>query len=58
VEIAGEVARPARYDLDDLLRPHTVQERVCRLRCVEAWSMVVPWRGIPLSDVIGRVQPG
>jgi len=57
VEIAGEVARPARYDLDDLLRPHTVQERVYRLRCVEAWSMVVPWRGIPLRDVIGRVQP-
>ena len=57
VEIAGEVARPARYDLDDLLRPHTVQERVYRLRCVEGWSMVVPWRGIPLRDVIGRVQP-
>ena len=57
VEVAGEVARPARYDLDDLLRPHTVQERVYRLRCVEAWSMVVPWRGIPLRDVIGRVQP-
>ena len=57
VEIAGEVARPARYDLDDLLRPHTVQERVYRLRCIEAWSMVVPWRGIPLRDVIGRVQP-
>jgi sulfoxide reductase catalytic subunit YedY len=57
VEIAGEVARPARYDLDDLLRPHTVQERVYRLRCIEAWSMVIPWRGIPLRDVIGRVQP-
>jgi len=57
VEIAGEVARPARYDLDDLLRPHAVQERVYRLRCVEAWSMVVPWRGIPLRDVIGRMQP-
>jgi len=57
VEIAGEVARPAWYDLDELLRPHAVQERVYRLRCVEAWSMVVPWRGIPLRDVIGRVQP-
>ncbi|MBI1723470.1 MAG: protein-methionine-sulfoxide reductase catalytic subunit MsrP [Gemmatimonadetes bacterium] len=57
VEIAGEVARPARYDLDDLLRPMRVEERVYRHRCVEAWSMVIPWMGFPLADLINRVQP-
>jgi methionine sulfoxide reductase catalytic subunit len=57
VEVGGEVARPARYDLDDLLRGLAVQERVYRLRCVEAWSMVIPWRGVPLRDVLNRLQP-
>jgi methionine sulfoxide reductase catalytic subunit len=57
VEVGGEVARPARYDLDDLLRGFAVQERVYRLRCVEAWSMVIPWRGVPLRDVLNRLQP-
>jgi len=57
VEIAGEVAKPARYDLDDLLRPVKVEERVYRMRCVEAWSMVIPWMGFPLRDLIDRVQP-
>jgi len=57
VEIAGDVARPARYDLDDLLRPVTLEERVYRMRCVEAWSMVIPWMGFPLRDLIDRVQP-
>ncbi len=57
VEIAGEVAKPGTVDLDDLLRPHTVEERIYRLRCVEAWSMVIPWRGIPLGDIIKRFEP-
>jgi sulfoxide reductase catalytic subunit YedY len=57
VEIAGEVKRPAVYDLDDLLKPHTPVERVYRLRCVEAWSMVIPWLGIPLRDIIDRLEP-
>jgi sulfoxide reductase catalytic subunit YedY len=57
VEVAGEAAHPARYDLDDLLRHVTVQERVYRLRCVEAWSMVIPWMGFPLRELIDRVQP-
>ena len=57
VEVAGEVERPAVYDLDDLLAPHTAEERVYRLRCVEAWSMVIPWTGIPLADVIRRLEP-
>jgi sulfoxide reductase catalytic subunit YedY len=57
VEIAGEVKRPAVYDLDDLLKPFTPVERVYRLRCVEAWSMVIPWLGIPLRDIIDRLEP-
>ena len=57
VKVGGEVARPAVYDLDDLLAPHTAEDRVYRLRCVEAWSMVIPWTGIPLADVIRRLEP-
>ena len=57
VEIAGEVAKPGPVALEDLLRPHTVEERIYRLRCVEAWSMVIPWRGIPLGKVIARLRP-
>jgi methionine sulfoxide reductase catalytic subunit len=57
VEIAGEVARPVAYDLDDLLRGLTPEEHVYRHRCVEAWSMVVPWLGVPLGRLIDRLEP-
>jgi sulfoxide reductase catalytic subunit YedY len=57
VRIDGEVAKPADYDLDDLLRPYKMEERVYRHRCVEAWSMVIPWLGFPLSELIKRVEP-
>ncbi|HEX6615000.1 MAG TPA: protein-methionine-sulfoxide reductase catalytic subunit MsrP [Gemmatimonadales bacterium] len=57
VEVAGEVAKPAVYDFDDLLRGLTVEERVYRHRCVEAWSMVVPWNGVPLVSLIDRLEP-
>jgi sulfoxide reductase catalytic subunit YedY len=57
VEIAGEVAKPASYDLDDLLKGLAPEERVYRHRCVEAWSMVVPWTGIPLGSLIERLEP-
>jgi sulfoxide reductase catalytic subunit YedY len=57
IEVAGEVKRPATYDLDDFLKPFTPVERVYRLRCVEAWSMVIPWLGIPLKDIIDRLEP-
>jgi sulfoxide reductase catalytic subunit YedY len=57
VEVAGEVKQPAVYDFDDLLQPFTPVERVYRLRCVEAWSMVIPWLGIPLVEVIDRLEP-
>jgi sulfoxide reductase catalytic subunit YedY len=57
VEVVGEVKRPAVYDLDEFLKPYTPVERIYRLRCVEAWSMVIPWLGIPLRDIIDRLEP-
>jgi sulfoxide reductase catalytic subunit YedY len=57
VEVAGEVKRPATYDLDELLKGFTPVERVYRHRCVEAWSMVVPWLGVPLGGLIDRLEP-
>jgi len=57
VAVEGEVARPGVIPLEDLLRPHPLEERIYRLRCVEAWSMVIPWVGIPLGDVLRRLEP-
>ena len=57
VTIDGECDRPGSYDLEDLLRPHTLEERIYRLRCVEAWSMVIPWVGLPLADLLRRFEP-
>ena len=57
VAVEGEVAKPASYTLEDFIKPHTLEERVYRFRCVEAWSLVIPWIGIPLADVIKRVEP-
>jgi methionine sulfoxide reductase catalytic subunit len=57
VKIEGLCAKPAEYLLEDLIRPHQLEERIYRLRCVEAWSMVIPWVGIPLSEVIRRAEP-
>jgi sulfoxide reductase catalytic subunit YedY len=57
VAVEGEIAKPGEYDLDDLLRGITTEERIYRLRCVEAWSMVIPWMGFPLSTLINRFEP-
>ena len=57
VKIDGHCSKPAEYLLEDLIRPHALEERIYRLRCVEAWSMVIPWVGIPLADVIKRAEP-
>jgi methionine sulfoxide reductase catalytic subunit len=57
VVVAGEVTKPAVYHLEDLIKPHALEERIYRLRCVEGWSMVIPWVGLPLSDVIKRFEP-
>ena len=57
VQVGGECAKPGTIDLDDFIRPHALEERVYRLRCVEAWSMVIPWVGFPLADVLKRFEP-
>jgi sulfoxide reductase catalytic subunit YedY len=57
VKVDGECNHPADYDLDDLIKPHALEERVYRMRCVEGWSMVIPWVGIPLGDLIKRFDP-
>jgi sulfoxide reductase catalytic subunit YedY len=57
VRVDGMVAKPADYQLEDFLKPSALEDRIYRHRCVEAWSMVVPWRGIPLADVIKRANP-
>jgi len=57
LEVEGEVAKPAKYQLEDFIKPFALEERIYRMRCVEAWSMVIPWVGIPLKDVVDKVQP-
>ncbi len=57
VAIEGEVEKPGSYALEDLLKPHPLEERIYRLRCVEAWSMVIPWVGFPLGDLLKRFKP-
>jgi sulfoxide reductase catalytic subunit YedY len=55
--IDGHCEKPGEYDLEDLLRRFPSEERIYRLRCVEAWSMVIPWMGFPLKDLLEWVQP-
>ena len=57
VEIAGEADKTGMFALEDLLKPHSLEERIYRFRCVEAWSRVVPWVGIPLGDMLKRFAP-
>jgi len=57
VEIAGEADKTGKFTLEDLLRPHPLEERIYRFRCVEAWSMVIPWVGFPLGDLLKRFNP-
>ena len=57
LSVSGEAEHTGTFNLEDFISPHTLEERIYRLRCVEAWSMVVPWVGIPLADVIKRYNP-
>jgi methionine sulfoxide reductase catalytic subunit len=57
LNVTGEAEQTGTFNLEDFISPHTLEERIYRLRCVEAWSMVVPWVGIPLADVIKRYNP-
>jgi len=57
VAIGGLVSKPAEYALEDILKTVTLEERIYRMRCVEGWSMVIPWVGFPLSALLSRVEP-
>jgi len=57
VQVDGLCRKPGKYAFEDLLKPQQTVERVYRLRCVEAWSMVIPWQGIPLADMLRRFEP-
>ena len=57
VEVEGEVKKPKTYAFEDIMKLAPLEERVYRLRCVEAWSMVIPWVGFPLSALINQVEP-
>ncbi len=57
VQVTGLVKKPATYQIEDLVKLHKLEDRVYRLRCVEAWSMVIPWQGIPLAEMIKRFEP-
>ena len=57
IMVGGECEKPGTYALEDLIKPFDVEERIYRLRCVETWSMVIPWLGIPLASIIKSLQP-
>jgi sulfoxide reductase catalytic subunit YedY len=57
VSVEGLVAKPAQYQLEDFIKPHALEDRIYRMRCVEGWSMVVPWIGFPLAEVINSAEP-
>ena len=57
VAVEGECEKPAVYDIDDFIKPHALEERIYRLRCVEGWSMVIPWLGFPLAEVLKLAKP-
>lgn len=57
IAIEGECEKPGVYNLEDFIAPHQLEERIYRLRCVEAWSMVIPWVGIPLGEMLKRFEP-
>src|SRR3546814_7926284 len=57
VAVGGECAKPGTIALDDLLKGLVPEERVYRMRCVEGWSMVIPWLGVPLGEVVKKFEP-
>jgi sulfoxide reductase catalytic subunit YedY len=57
IKVDGLVGKPANYDVEDLIKEAALEERIYRMRCVEGWSMVIPWVGFPLADLIKRVEP-
>ncbi len=57
VKVSGEAEVTGSFSYEDILKPHALEERIYRMRCVEAWSMVIPWVGFPLGDLLKRFKP-
>jgi sulfoxide reductase catalytic subunit YedY len=57
ISVEGACGKPGRYSIEDILKPHNFEERIYRFRCVEAWSMVIPWLGFSLADLLARFEP-
>jgi sulfoxide reductase catalytic subunit YedY len=57
VVVDGEVNKPRTWNIEEILKSFPIEERVYRLRCVEAWSMVIPWDGFPLADILKKHEP-
>ncbi|WP_075185405.1 protein-methionine-sulfoxide reductase catalytic subunit MsrP [Teredinibacter haidensis] len=57
IAVEGECAKPGHFTLEQILAGHELEERIYKLRCVEAWSMVIPWTGFPLADLLKRFEP-
>lgn len=57
LEVAGHAERTGSFQLEDFVKPYQLEERIYRMRCVEAWSMVIPWVGIPLASIIRELKP-
>ncbi|MCH8336417.1 MAG: protein-methionine-sulfoxide reductase catalytic subunit MsrP [Proteobacteria bacterium] len=57
ITVSGHADRTGTFNLEDIVKPHVLEERIYRLRCVEAWSMVIPWVGIPLADIVKQFAP-
>jgi methionine sulfoxide reductase catalytic subunit len=57
IAVEGHVRKPAVYAIEDFVKPFALEDRTYRMRCVEAWSMVIPWRGFPLRDLVRRARP-
>ena len=57
VSVEGECAKPGRMNVEDIIKGETLEDRIYRMRCVEGWSMVIPWVGFPLANLIKRVEP-
>jgi sulfoxide reductase catalytic subunit YedY len=57
VSIEGECAKPGRMNLEDILKGQTLEDRIYRHRCVEGWSMIIPWVGFPLANLVKKAEP-
>ena len=57
IKVEGECAKPGTYNIEDIMKWFPLEERIYRMRCVEAWSMVIPWAGFPLGDFVKRMEP-